>query len=123
MLVSATPIFAADTTTNVVLTADQTAKLDSAQTQLTELVAKIQTLKTTYKNTKAKGLLVALDQYEKQAKKLNSAINKYRENPTAPADRKIKMFTAKTKQLQWKVTATEKILKKYKTKVKKTSCL
>ena len=59
MLASTAPIFAADTTTTktVVLTPDQIAKLDAAQTQLTAIVAQIEGLKTTYKTTtKGKGL-------------------------------------------------------------------
>lgn len=118
MLASTAPIFAADTTTTktVVLTPDQIAKLDAAQTQLTDLVAKIEGLKTTYKNTtKGKGLLSALNQFEKQAKKLNTAITNYKNNPTANAAMKIKTFQNKTKQLQWKVTITEKNLKKLNT--------
>lgn len=117
---STAPIFAADTTTTpktVVLTPDQIAKLDALQTKLTDLVAKIESLKTTYKSTKkTKGLLTALNQYEKQANKLNTAITNYKKNPTANANNKIKALTFKTKQLQWKVTVTEKILKKVTTK-------
>lgn len=118
MLASTAPIFAADTTTNknVVLTSDQIAKLTATQTKLTDLITKIEGLKTTYKNTtKGKGLLVALNQYEKQAKNLNAAITKYLKNPTAPANNKIKAFNKKTKALQWKVAITGKVLKKINT--------
>ena len=116
MLASTTPIFAAGSTNTVVLTADQQAKLDTMQSQLTDLVAKIQSLKITYKDTKAKGLLRALTQFEKQAKRLNTTITNYEKNPTAPANRKIRTFQFKTKQLQWKVTVIEKNLKKIKAK-------
>jgi peptidoglycan hydrolase CwlO-like protein len=117
---STAPIFAADTTktpTPVVLTPDQIAKLDALQTKLTNLVAKIEGLKTTYKSTKkTKGLLTALNQYKKQANKLNTAITNYKNHPTANAANKIKALEFKTKQLQWKVAVTEKILKKVTTK-------
>ena len=116
---STAPIFAADTTTTntVVLTPDQIAKLDALQTKLTDLVAKIESLKTTYKSTnKTKGLLTALNQFEKQAKTLNTAITNYKNHPTANADKKIKAMQFKTKQLEWKVSVTEKILKKVTTK-------
>jgi peptidoglycan hydrolase CwlO-like protein len=110
------PIFAANpTTTNtVVLTGNQTAKLTAVQTQLNTLITKIESLKKTYNNTtkKNKGLLNALNQYEKQATKLNTAITSYLKNPTSRANIKIKNFQIKTKQLQWKVNVTEKVLKK-----------
>jgi len=112
------PIFAANTTTNhtVVLTTNQTAKLTATQTQLTALIANIEGLKTTYQNTtKGEGLLVALNIYEKQATKLNTAITNYLANPTSPANAKIKNFQIKTHTLQWKVAVTAKILKKVNT--------
>jgi alpha-L-arabinofuranosidase len=118
MLASTAPIFAADTTTTtktVVLTPAQILKLNTTQTQLTALVAKIDSLKTTYKNTKDKGLLTALNQYEKQAKTLNTTITNYKKNPTSPANIKIKTFQIKTKQLQYKVLVTAAILKKINT--------
>lgn len=118
MLASTAPIFAADTTTttkNVVLTPAQILKLDATQTQLTALVAKIDSLKTTYKNTNNTGLITALNQYEKQAKSLNTAIINYKKNPTSPANTRISVFQIKTTQLQSKVSVTEKILKKINT--------
>jgi len=118
MLAGTAPIFAVDTTnTNkVVLKTEQLEKLDVIQTQLNEIMNKIKTLKTTYNSTKkTKGLLTALNQFEKQAKKLNTIINNYKNNPTADADKKIKAFQFKTKKLEWKVTTTEKILKKVTT--------
>ena len=113
------PIFAANTTTtkSVVLTGNQTAKLTAVQTQLNDLITKIENLKKTYTNTtKNKGLLTALNQYEKQATKLNTSITNYLKNPTSPANIKIKNYQIKTKQLQWKVKITEKVLKKTNTK-------
>ncbi len=118
MLASTAPIFAADTTTtakNVVLTPAQILKLDATQTQLTALVAKIDQLKVTYKNSKNKGLLTKLNQYEKQAKSLNTTITNYKKNPTAPAKVKISIFQIKTKQLQYNVAVTAKLLKKINT--------
>jgi hypothetical protein len=113
---STAPIFAADTTTTtnkVGLTPNQITKLDNTQTQLTKLVAKIEALKKKYPNTKKnKGLLKALNQYEKQANKLNTAITNYRTNPTKPTNIKIKNFQIKTKQLQFKVLIKANILKK-----------
>lgn len=122
MFASTAPIFAADpTSTNtVVLTPDQIAKLDSIQTQLNDLLTKIDDIKNTYQNTgKGKGLLTALDQFKKQANRLNTSITNYKNNPTVSADKKIKVYQMKTKQLQWKVTVTEKILKKINTPHKK----
>jgi hypothetical protein len=115
---STAPIFAADTTTTtpVVLTTDQLAKLNAAQTTLNDLITKIEGLKTTYTGKKnTKGLLISLNQFEKQAKKLNTAITNYKTNPTASANQKIQAFQNKTKILGWKVTVTEKILKKVTT--------
>ena len=119
MLASTAPIFAADTTTtanHVVLTPAQILKLNATQTQLTALVAKIDALKTTYKNTKHNtGLIKALNQYEKQAKALNTTITNYKNNPTSPANIKIAIFQNKAKHLQYKVSITAKILKKINT--------
>ncbi len=119
ILASAAPIFAADPTTtakHVVLTPAQILKLNATQTQLTALVAKIESLKTTYKNQKNNtGLITALNQYEKQAKSLNTTITNYKKNPTSPANIKIVVFQIKTKQLQYKVLVTANILKKINT--------
>ncbi len=114
ILGSTAPIFAAGSSNTVILTSKQQAKLDTMESQLTDLVAKIQNLKTSYKDTKAKGLLRALTQFEKQATRLNTTITNYEKNPTSPANRKIRTFQFKTKQLQWKVAVTEKNLKKAK---------
>ncbi len=115
IMASTAPIFAADTaaTTPAVLTDAQLTKLDALQATLTNLVNKIEGLKTKYKSTKkTKGLLIALNQYEKQIKRLNTTITNYRKNPTANADKKIKSFQYRTKVLTWKVNVKEKILKK-----------
>ena len=49
IMASATPIFAASTTTPIVSTDSQLKKLTAIQTELTNLVVKIESLKTTYK--------------------------------------------------------------------------
>ena len=58
--------------------------------------------------------MTALNQYEKQANKLNTAITSYIKNPTTPANIKITNFQNKTNQLQKKITIKETILKKIK---------
>ena len=120
IMASTAPIFAADTTTTknpVTLTDAQLTKLTAIQTKLTDLVTKIESLKTTYKSTKkTKGLLTALNQFEKQAKSLNTAITNYKKNPTAKAKQKIKSLQYRTNNLTWKVTVTGKILKIITTK-------
>ena len=113
MLASTAPIFAVDPTTpkTVTLTPDQTAQLNADKKKLTCLIITIHILKAKYKNTKkAKGILIALNSYEKQAKKLRTAITNYQKNPTAPAKIKIKVFNLKVQQLQWKVTLKKKLL-------------
>ncbi len=118
ILASASPIFASDATTStthktVVLTDTQLVKLNTTQTKLTNLISKIESLKAQYKNiTKAKGLIVALNNTEKQANKLNKMITAYKANPTKPVNAKIGAFQHKTYELQWKVAVTEKVLKK-----------
>jgi chromosome segregation ATPase len=116
IMASTVPVFAADTTTTtttVTLTDAQLSKLTAIQTKLSDLVAKIESLKTTYKSTKkTKGLLNALDQFEKQAKNLKTAITNYKKNPKANANKKIKSFQYRTYSLTWKVAVKEKLLKK-----------
>lgn len=114
ILASASPIFATDATNKTaVLTDGQLTKLNTTQTKLSSLVTKIESLKTQYGNiTKAKGLLVALNNTEKQAGKLNSQITAYKANPTKPVNAKINAFQHKTYELQWKVAVIEKFLKK-----------
>jgi hypothetical protein len=55
---------------------------------------------------------VALNNYEKQANKLQTAIGNYQKNPTTPKKLKIKVFNMKVKQLQWKVALKKKLLTK-----------
>jgi len=114
ILASASPIFACNATNKTtVLTDTQLTKLNTTQTKLTNLVAKIENLKTQYANTtKAKGLLKTLNSTEKQANKLNNQITAYKANPKKPANAKIRTFQHKTYKLQWKVALIEKILKK-----------
>ena len=109
-----TAIFAHNNTNKTaVLTDEQLAKLNTTQTKLTGLVAKIESLKTQYGNTtKAKGLLVALNITENQAIKLNNSITAYKANTTKPVHAKIRTFQHKSYELQWKVALIEKILKK-----------
>ena len=120
IMASTVPVFAADTTTTtttVTLTDAQLTKLTAIQTKLSDLGVKIESLKTKYKSTKkTKGLLKALNQFEKQAKSLNTAITNYKTNPTANANKKIKSFQYRTNSLTWKVAVTGKILKKFTTK-------
>ena len=121
ILASAAPIFAATPTTTtanktVVLTPAQITKLNTTQKELNNLLTKINTLKTTYKNTtKDKILLVALNHDQKQANKLNTEITNYLKNPTAPANKKIHTFQTQTKELQWEVAFTAQLLKKINT--------
>lgn len=119
IMASTAPIFAADTSTTnpVVLTGNQLTKLTAIQKTLTDLITKIAGLKTTYNSTnKTKGLLTALNQFEKQAKHLNTTITNYKKNPTANANKKIRSYQIKTNSLVWKVAVTSKILKKVTTK-------
>ncbi len=112
MLASTAPIFAVDATTSkTVLTDNQKAQLTADQTKLHCLIKKIDKLETNYQNTKkAKGILIALNNYKNQAQKLDAAITKYKNNPTAPAKIKIKVFNLKVKQLQLKVALKKKLL-------------
>jgi len=114
ILASASPIFACGTTNKTtVLTGGQLTKLNTTQTKLNNLVTKIESLKTQYGNTtKAKGLLVALNNTEKQAKKLNDQITAYKAHPTKNANAKIRAFQHKAYELQWRVAVIQKILKK-----------
>lgn len=114
MLASTTPIFAANTTNTTTLTPDQLAKLNGTQTKLTNLVADIDNLLVTYKDTKQKGLLVALKQFKKDAIKLNTEIKLFIKHPTKNADKIIDRFVNKESQLEHKVNVTENILNKTK---------
>ena len=119
MLASTAPIFAVDATTPkpVILDQKQTDQLALDQKNLNCLIIKIKILEYKYKNTKkARGILVALNNYKKQAKNLRTAIKNYQKNPTAPANIKIKVFNLKVKHLQNKVLLKENLLKKIKPK-------
>ncbi len=103
------------------LTDTQLAKLNLTQTKLNALIVKIDNLTTTYKNnTKAKGLLVALAQYKKQAKKLNKQINYFKAHPpkyhgkvlNKRANVVIKNFAFKQHTLNKKVALKAKLLTK-----------
>ncbi len=106
-------------TTN--LTDTQLAKLNLTQTKLNALIVKIDNLTATYKNnTKAKGLLVALAQYKKQAIKLNKQISYFKAHPpkyhgkvlNKKANVVIKNFAFKQYILSKKVTLKAKLLAK-----------
>jgi hypothetical protein len=103
------------------LTNTQLAKLNLTQTKLNNLIAKIDNLTATYKNnTKAKGLLVALAQYKKQAVKLNKQINYFKAHPpkshgkvlSKKANVVIKKFAFKQYILNKKVALKAKLLAK-----------
>jgi len=107
------------TTTN--LTDTQLAKLNLTQTKLNALIVKIDNLTATYKNnTKAKGLLVALANYKKQATKLNKQINYFKAHPpkyhgkvlNKRANVAIKNFAFKQYILSKKVALKAKLLAK-----------
>jgi phage shock protein A len=92
-------------TTTVTLTDTQLAKLTDTQSKIANLLTKIDGLQTTYKDTKkTHGLLIQLKQVKKQSSNLNTEITKYKANPTAPADKKIKNFQNQELLLEKKVT-------------------
>lgn len=106
-------------TTN--LTDTQLAKLNLTQTKLNALIVKIDNLTATYKNNKkAKGLLVALANYKKQATKLNKQINYFKAHPpkyhgkvlNKRANVVIKNFAFKQYILSKKVALKAKLLAK-----------
>lgn len=108
-------------TATVKLTSDQLSKLNLSQTKLNTLISKIDNLSATYKdNKKAKGLLVALAQYKKQAIKLNKQIDYFKAHPpkykgkivNKKANVTIKNFAFKTYVLNKKVALKGKILAK-----------
>lgn len=85
------------------------------------MIVKIDNLTATYKNnTKAKGLLVALAQYKKQAIKLNKQISYFKAHPpkyhgkvlNKKANVVIKNFAFKQYILSKKVTLKAKLLAK-----------
>ena len=107
-------------TTNTTLTPEQLKTLTDTQTKLTALIATIESLKATYgNNTKAKGLLNALDQFEKQANKLNSEITAFIQNPTAgnctirsDINGRINSFVKREAALEHKVAIKQQLLAK-----------
>ncbi len=121
------------TVTNSTLTPQQLQTLTDTQNKLTALIATIESLKSTYSNnTKAKGLLNALDQYEKQANRLNAQISAFMQNPivdnsTESIDGRINSFVKREAALEHKVAIKQGLLAKMavkkakvtKTKVKK----
>lgn len=116
------------TVTNSTLTPQQLQTLTDTQSKLTALIATIESLKSTYSNnTKAKGLLNALDQYEKQANRLNAEISAFIQNPTVNGtesiDGRINSFVKREAALEHKVTIKKGLLAKMavkKAKVTKT---
>ncbi|SCG86068.1 hypothetical protein [Methanobacterium congolense] len=106
--------------TNTTLTSQQLQTLTDTQSKLTALIAKIESLKATYgSNTKAKGLLNALDQFERQANSLNSEIEAFKQNPTI-IDGQITSFVNREAALEHKVSIKEGLLLKMSTKTAKT---
>lgn len=116
VLAGTTPIFATNHTNAKALNETQLAKLNETQTKLTALIGNINGLLTTYKNTKNKGLLMALVQYKKQAKFLNAEINQLIKHPGWNVDKKINMLVKKEAQLEKKVNNTSNILNKTQNK-------
>lgn len=106
--------------TNTTLTSQQLQTLTDTQSKLTALIAKIESLKATYgSNTKAKGLLNALDQFERQANSLNSEIDAAKQNSTI-TDGQITSFVNREAALEHKVSIKEGLLLKMSTKTANT---
>ncbi len=115
-----------NTTANSTLTPQQLQTLTDTQSKLTALIATIQGLKSTYAtNTKAKGLLNALTQFEKQANKLNSEIAAFTQNPSlsnsTSIDGRINSFVKRTAALEHKVAIKQGLLTKMSTKKAKVT--
>jgi len=101
------------------LTSEQIQTLNNTQYKLTTLIAKIESLKANYtNNTKAKGLLNALDQFEKQAIRLNSEISAFMQNSTFNSSTKgrINSFEKREAAMEHKVMIKEMLLVKMSTK-------
>ncbi|MBP2044792.1 hypothetical protein [Methanobacterium aggregans] len=105
-------------TSNTTLSSQQLQTLTDTQSKLTSLIAKIESLKATYgSNAKAKGLLNALDQFERQAKSLNSEIEAFKQNSTVTGcDGQITSFVKREAALEHKVSIKEGLLLKMTTK-------
>lgn len=99
-------------TDNSTLTSKQLQTLTETQSKLTALIATIGALKATYgNNTKGKGLLNALDQFEKQANRLNEEINAFIQNPsTNGTDGIINSFVKREAALEHKVSIKQALL-------------
>lgn len=113
-----------NTTINSTWTPQQLQTLTDTQSKLTALIATIQGLKATYgTNTKAKGLLNALTQFEKQANKLNSEITAFKQNPSLcnSTDGRINSFVKRTAALEHKVAIKQGLLTKMSTKKAKVA--
>lgn len=115
-----------NTTVNSTLSSQQLQTLTETQSKLTALIATIQGLKSTYAtNTKAKGLLNALTQFEKQANKLNSEITVFTQNPSlnnsTSVDGRINSFVKRTAALEHKVAIKQGLLSKLSTKKTKVT--
>ena len=121
-------------TNNSTFTSEQLQTLTETQSKLTVLIATIESLKATYGTTKAKGLLNALDQFEKQANRLNAEINVFMQNPlitsTECIDGRINSFIKREAALEHKVSIKQALLIKMdekadnsqiKAKIKKNS--
>lgn len=115
-----------NTTVNSTLSPQQLQTLTDTQGKLTALIATIQGLKATYgTNTKAKGLLNALTQFEKQANKLNSEIAVFKQNPSLSnsnsIDGQINSFVKRTAALEHKVAIKKGLLTKMSSKKAKVT--
>jgi hypothetical protein len=101
-------------TNNSTFTSEQLQTLTETQSKLTVLIATIESLKLTYGATKAKGLLNALDQFEKQANRLNAEISLFMQNPlinsTESIDRRINSFVKREAALEYKVSIKQALL-------------
>lgn len=110
-----------NSTTNSTLTPQQLQTLTDTQNKLTALIATIGSIKATYgSNAKAKGLLNALDQFEKQANRLNTEISAFIQNPsvnsTGDADGIINSFVKREAALEHKVSIKQSLLAKMDSK-------
>jgi hypothetical protein len=103
-------------TTKVTLTSIQIQTLKDTQNKLATLIDKISGLKSKYANLKTKGLLNALDQFEKQANQLNNEISAFILNPNGDINGKINSFVKREAALENKVNIKEGLLEKMSTK-------
>ncbi|MGZ7135292.1 MAG: hypothetical protein ACXVHY_05400 [Methanobacterium sp.] len=102
-------------TTNSTLTQKQLQILNDTQTKLVALIAAIESLKESYgDNIKFFGLLNALNQFEKQANRLNETIDTYIQNSNDTNGSKgiINSFVKREAALEHKVEVKEQVLSK-----------